>query len=518
MKAAPMTTSKSMDISDRLKFIGLDEHGSENIRSMKPVIERELPVALDRFYDKIRQTPEVSRFFSSDSHMNGAKSAQQDHWKAISDGRFDSGYTANVHKIGSVHATIKLEPRWYIGGYSMLTGHLIKEITKEHWPASGLFAKKGMTAEIFGEAVESLIKAVMLDMDLAISVYIEEAEVAKQAAQEEAIASERKMVSEVFGGAMSAIAAKNLNYRITDDLPDAYHSLRDDFNNSIEELASTVNNIGTSSSQILSGSKEIHTAADNLAKRTEQQAVAVEETAAALEETTTAMKTSTESAKEASALVATTKGNAEKSGEIVKQAISAMGKIEKSADEIASIIGVIDDIAFQTNLLALNAGVEAARAGESGKGFAVVAQEVRELAQRSASAAKEIKKLITTSSEDVKAGASLVNETGSELEVIVTSVNEINDYVVSIVSAASEQSIGLQEINQSVNNIDQGTQQNAAVAEQATAASHTLGEEVTKIDGMLREFKTREEGQIQNFSENDYQQGNHTDESNLDAA
>ncbi|MCP4182038.1 MAG: HAMP domain-containing protein [Hyphomicrobiales bacterium] len=319
----------------------------------------------------------------------------------------------------------------------------------------------------------------------------------EKAAQQEAISNERQLVNDVFGEAMSAIAAKELGHRITKELPDAYHSLRDDFNRSIEELSSTINNIGSASGQILSGSKEIHTAADNLARRTEQQAVAVEETAAALEETTTAMKTSTESAKEASDLVATTKGNAEKSGEIVKQAISAMGKIEKSADEIANIIGVIDDIAFQTNLLALNAGVEAARAGESGKGFAVVAQEVRELAQRSANAAKEISKLITTSSEDVIAGASLVNETGAELEVIVSSVKEINDHVVSIAAAASEQSLGLQEINQSVNSIDQGTQQNAAVAEQSTAASHSLSEEVIKIDGMLREFNTGKSGMSQ---------------------
>ncbi len=309
-------------------------------------------------------------------------------------------------------------------------------------------------------------------------------------AQEEAIATERQMVSGVFGKAMSAIAAKELGYRIADDLPDAYHSLRDDFNNAIGELASTIDQVGIASAQILSGANEIHTAADNLAKRTEQQAATVEETAAALEETTTAMKTSSESAKDAGTLVSTTKSNAEHSGEIVQNAIAAMSKIETSSEEIANIIGVIDDIAFQTNLLALNAGVEAARAGESGKGFAVVAQEVRELAQRSASAAKEIKQLITTSGEQVKTGASLVNETGKALEQIVSEVADINGHVSSIVSAANEQSIGLQEVNQSVNNIDQGTQQNAAVAEQTNAASLTLSKEISGINEMLKEFNT----------------------------
>ncbi|MCP4048767.1 MAG: HAMP domain-containing protein [Gammaproteobacteria bacterium] len=316
------------------------------------------------------------------------------------------------------------------------------------------------------------------------------AEEREKAAQEEAIASERQMVGEVFGKAMSAVAAKDLGYRITDELPSAYLVLRDDFNNAIDQLASTINQIGVSSAQILAGSSEIHDAASNLSKRTEQQAVAVEETAAALEETTTAMKTSTESAKDAGTLVSTTKNNAEHSGGVVQNAIVAMGKIETSSEEIANIIGVIDDIAFQTNLLALNAGVEAARAGESGKGFAVVAQEVRELAQRSASAAKEIKQLITTSGEEVKNGAELVNETGKALESIVAEVTDINEHVAAIVSAANEQSAGLQEINQSVNNIDQGTQHNASVAEQSTAASHTLSEEVTKINEMLNEFNT----------------------------
>ncbi len=322
---------------------------------------------------------------------------------------------------------------------------------------------------------------------------VEQARLAEEheaVAQEEAIASERQLVGKVFGKAMSAVAAKDLGYRIRDELPSAYLALRDDFNNAVEQLASTINQIGISSAQILAGSTEIHDAASNLAKRTEQQAATVEETAAALEETTTAMKTSSESAKDAGTLVSTTKSNAEHSGEVVQNAIAAMGKIETSSEEIANIIGVIDDIAFQTNLLALNAGVEAARAGESGKGFAVVAQEVRELAQRSASAAKEIKQLITTSGEQVKSGASLVNETGKALKSIVSEVSDINEHVASIVSAANEQSIGLQEINQSINNIDQGTQQNASVAEQSTAASYTLSEEVSGINEMLNEFNT----------------------------
>ncbi|NEK55421.1 chemotaxis protein, partial [Rhizobium leguminosarum] len=171
------------------------------------------------------------------------------------------------------------------------------------------------------------------------------------------------------------------------------------------------------------------------------------ETAAALEEITTTVADSSSRAQEAGQLVRKTKENAENSGNIVSQAVDAMGKIEKSAGEIANIIGVIDEIAFQTNLLALNAGVEAARAGDAGKGFAVVAQEVRELAQRSAKAAKEIKELINASNEHVKSGVALVGNTGKALQEIVTQVVQVDGNVGAIVEASKEQATGLKEIN-----------------------------------------------------------------------
>ena len=183
------------------------------------------------------------------------------------------------------------------------------------------------------------------------------------------------------------------------------------------------------------------------------------------------------------------RGAAERSGEIVTEAVTAMGAIESSSQEMSKIIGVIDEIAFQTNLLALNAGIEAARAGEAGKGFAVVAQEVRELAQRSASAAKDIKGLITSSSEQVKFGVSLVDKAGHSLGEIVGKIQSIDLNIKAIAGSVKEQSVGLREINEAVTVIDQGTQQNAAMVEQTTASSHALAKEADALFELVSRFK-----------------------------
>ncbi|MCA1403546.1 CHASE3 domain-containing protein [Ensifer sp. IC3342] len=302
-------------------------------------------------------------------------------------------------------------------------------------------------------------------------------------------AAEIRSAMEALGNALAALAEGNVAYRIQVPFAERLDPLRVDFNQSLEKLQATLCAVGENASAINAGAAEIREAASDLARRTEQQAASVEETAAALEEITTTVRDSTKRAEDAGVLVERTRQGAEKSGEVVRRAVSAMHEIEKSSGEISNIIGVIDDIAFQTNLLALNAGVEAARAGEAGKGFAVVAQEVRELAQRSANAAKEIKALIMTSGDQVRAGVQLVGETGEALEAIVREVREINQHVSAIVTAAREQSTGLQEINTAVNAMDQGTQQNAAMVEQSTAASHNLAREATALDSLIAQFK-----------------------------
>ncbi|CUX44143.1 methyl-accepting chemotaxis protein [Agrobacterium genomosp. 13] len=294
---------------------------------------------------------------------------------------------------------------------------------------------------------------------------------------------------EKLAQSLTELAEGDLSQSIDKPFIPSLERLRTDFNAASEKLKKAMTLVSENAGAISSGSNEIRSAADDLARRTEQQAASIEETAAALEEITTAVNDSSRRAEEAGKIVARARDHAEHSGQVVRDAIGAMDQIEKSSREISNIIGVIDEIAFQTNLLALNAGVEAARAGEAGKGFAVVAQEVRELAQRSATAAKEIKSLINASGAQVENGVGLVTRAGSALQEIAAQVRDINTNVVAIVDAAREQSTALAEINQAVNTVDQGTQQNAAMVEEQTAASHSLAREAAALFELLGQFR-----------------------------
>src|SRR5690606_34427613 len=227
---------------------------------------------------------------------------------------------------------------------------------------------------------------------------------------------------------------------------------------------------------------------------TEHQAMRLEQTAAALNQLTQSVRSAADGASQAAAKVVSTRNEANHSGEIVQNAVRAISEIAQSSQEISQIIGVIDEIAFQTNLLALNAGVEAARAGEAGRGFAVVASEVRALAQRSAEAARQIKTLISTSSGQVEQGVKLMAETGEVSERIIASVVEIDELVAGIASSSREQSLGLSDINTAVNEMDQGTQQNAAMVEQTTAAVHSLRSEAAMLAENVSAFMVGESG------------------------
>ncbi len=325
-----------------------------------------------------------------------------------------------------------------------------------------------------------------------LAVDITEAEQAfarNEAARQQAEAEQAQVV-EVLADSLRRLADRDLTASVDAEFNGAYRKLKDDYNGAVESVRQTLAAIADASGSLRNGADEISRASDDLSRRTEQQAASLEETAAALDEIAATVNRSAEGARMASSRASDARADGERSGQVVREAVNAMGQIESSSREIAQIIGVIDEIAFQTNLLALNAGVEAARAGEAGKGFAVVASEVRALAQRSAEAAKEIKALINTSTDQVEHGVKLVGETGNALSGIIAKVAEIDGLLSDIARSAQEQATGLQQVNTAVNQMDQVTQQNAAMVEQATAAAANLTMESRELTRLVGQFRT----------------------------
>ena len=281
----------------------------------------------------------------------------------------------------------------------------------------------------------------------------------------------------------------DLTRRMPVESEDEVGLLADAFNRFVSSLNHTMSEVRDSTTAIAGASAEIAAGNMNLSSRTEAQASSLEETAAAMEELTSTVRQNADNARQANQLVMTASGQAQKGGEVVGEVVATMGSITGSSRKIADIIGVIDGIAFQTNILALNAAVEAARAGEQGRGFAVVASEVRNLAQRSAAAAREIKLLINSSVEQVEAGARLVDTAGATMTGIVQAVRRVADLMNEIDAASSEQSQGIGQVNASIATMDDVTQQNAALVEEAAAAASALEEQTARLAQVVGVFK-----------------------------
>ncbi|MET7141655.1 methyl-accepting chemotaxis protein [Xanthomonas sp. PPL139] len=288
---------------------------------------------------------------------------------------------------------------------------------------------------------------------------------------------------------LQSIAAGDLTARMEGEFQGVFATMRDDANATADQLTGIVGRIQTAAVSINAAATEIAAGNDDLSRRTEQQAASLEETAASMEELTSTVKQNAEHARQANQLAVGAASVASQGGSVVGQVVATMSGIEAASKKIADIISVIDGIAFQTNILALNAAVEAARAGDQGRGFAVVASEVRTLAQRSASAAKEIKGLIDDSVTRVAEGSVLVDQAGRTMSEIVASVQRVTDIMGEISAASQEQSAGIEQVNQTVVQMDETTQQNAALVEEATAAARSMEEQAGQLTSTVALFK-----------------------------
>ena len=484
-----MSDEADKSLKERLAFLEIDQKTSKTLDSLRPTLGEILGGVLDKFYAKVASTPQIAHFFSGRDHMAAAKQAQITHWEKVSKGAFDPTYVKGVTAIGKAHARIGLEPRWYIGGYSMLMTELVAGVLVRHWPFP--FGKHH--AQALSDKLGALIKASMLDMDYSISVYLDSLEARRKQLEDERrqFEADQQMAMEHLRHGLEALARGDFENRMTDDLPENFKQMASDYNDTVVRLSESFASIRRASEEILSGAETIAKASDDIAHSTAKQAAGVQQSSSALQQLSVSVGQTASNAERASMAVHDTQQQARSSGEVVAQAISAMAEIEKSSTEISKIIGVIDEIAFQTNLLALNAGVEAARAGDAGKGFAVVAQEVRQLAQRSADAAKEIKRLISQSSNQVNEGVGLVSNTGTALSDMISHIDTIHAIVSEIATAAKDQASGLTEVNQATQSMGMLTRQNSTMVEQTSAETQRLRSEVVGLVQLLAQLSTR---------------------------
>ncbi|WP_158241491.1 methyl-accepting chemotaxis protein [Novosphingobium sp. TH158] len=459
------------ELDERIAFYEIDKLKPADLRGVRRVLARRLDGALARFYAHVAKVPALGAFFSGEAHVEKARSAQRAHWMAVFKDGVDEAYFQRAVRIGQTHARIGLEPKWYVGGYTVILEEMIRAIV-----APGLLWYLPWNRSKARRLV-AFVKIALFDIDLGLSGYF--------------VDSEEKMRAVVrgqLGAALEKLAQGDLSARAS-GLPEEFAKVEQDFNAAMASLQGVMSKVIVGVNAISNGSREIRTASDDLARRTEEQAASLEETAGAIAELTEKVGNTAQTTSAAQTAIRAMQAEATDGGSVVRRAIDAMGMIEASSRQISQIISVIDGIAFQTNLLALNAGVEAARAGEAGKGFAVVASEVRALAQRSSEAASDIKKLITDSAQQVSIGVGLVGDSGSVLDAIAARIEELYQSFAGLTSTAENQAVNIRQINGAVGEMDRMTQQNAAMAEQCTAAARSLVEQAEEAASAIAAFR-----------------------------
>lgn len=456
-------------IGSRLSFYEFTSAERQHLGTVQHQVQRALGPALDRLYAKIEATPQTRSFFADKSHMAKGKAAQGRHWQTIAEGRLDAAYYDSAQRIGEVHARIGLEPRWYVGGYALVAQGLIEEVITH-----ARFASRRKLAD----QVSALVKAILLDMEISISVYQR---------------STHQEIIDKIGVGLERLAAGDLTHRIH-GLNKHFARLEGDFNEAMEELQRSMSGVSSATETVRDGAQEIAVASNDLGLRTERQASTLEEVAAAVRDITDSVEVAARGASEADRQAGEVCAEATEGRAVIGQAVVTMDDIGKSSHEINRIVDLIEGIAFQTNLLALNAGIEAARAGEAGKGFAVVATEVRVLAQRTTEAASEIKNLIVNRSEEIERGVTVVNLAGQMFDRLVDQISSIGTAIGKIATTMHDRSSGLKTVNAAIGEMDLMTQQNAAMVEESSAAAQNLAGESERMARMAARFTTEPVG------------------------
>ncbi|EQB07208.1 hypothetical protein L284_23460 [Novosphingobium lindaniclasticum LE124] len=461
---------KVKTIEERLAFLEFDAAQRRVLAAAQPLLRKCIRPALEHFYRRVRATPEMARMFGSDRQIDAAQSAQVAHWMGIATGRFDAEYYAAVSRIGKVHARIGLEPRWYIGGYALILEEIMTAVERSAGPWR-LFTRRVSP----GKLSRALMKAAMLDMDLSISIYFEEAE------------AERNQAITALDRAMSRLAAGDLVHDI-DDLPAGFLSLKNSYNRSLANLRQTIGAVVTASNAIYGESGAIAQASEDLAQRTENSAANLEETAATLLRVEERVKATASGAQETLGIAGEALVSVEQGREVAGDAVQAMHVVHESARGIDAVIEGVDKIAFQTRVLAMNAAVEAGRAGNAGRGFAVVADLVSSLAMRAEEEARKARDGLSATRSEIDQAVETVSRVDRSLETIASEVGRVHALVETMARDNDAQATAISEVSSTVGMMDRTTQQNAAMVEQTSAAARTLISDATTLANQAGRF------------------------------
>ncbi|OLP58210.1 hypothetical protein BJF93_06190 [Xaviernesmea oryzae] len=450
---------------ERLRFADLDEAAGDAVRAHRQELLPSIELGLRDLFQRLQTHPEAARHFSSDRQIDRLHDLCAAHWSVLTDARFDSLYAERVKVLSDACGKMGLDPRWLLSGHGVVLEHVLGAVIDEAWPRSLLSGAKSRRQEVL-DLVGALIRLVFVDAEVAVSLRFNEQRQAHHRQMAEAQREEEASVDGLFAPLIEALKAGELSARLPDDVPQAYQPLARGMN---EALAAAEAAIEKARAEIVGMSPvagALATRGQALAEGAQAQGEALAATLEGMGETGERLRAVAERTRAAEKDAGLTRQAVEQTGSVVGQAIAAMADIERSAEKIGQIIGVIDEIAFQTNLLALNAGIEAARAGESGRGFAVVAQEVRALAQRSGDAAREIKQLVGETKGQVEAGVTRVARTQDAIGQVVDRIHGISDVVAEIAEGTAGR-------------MDELTALRAALA-QAAAAARTLESDGTQ--------------------------------------
>lgn len=456
------------------------------------MLDVHLKAGLRDLFHRFQTFPDAARNFSSESQLERLQDLQSSHWDVLTDARFDSLYAERVKVLSDSESKMGLDPRWHVAGHGVMLEHILAGLINEMGGRAILPGSKRRAREL-SELVAAVVRLVMVDVEIAVSLRFNELRVGHQRALTEQRVTDRAEAAGLISELANGLADRDLTARLPADCPEAYTEVAEALNAALDDIRQQFTVLSSGVEAAAATTDAIARTSGSFARNSAEQSRGLAASARQLAELADQVRGNAANTRSAERVATSTRTAAEDSGRIVGQAISAMSDIETSAEKIGQIIGVIDEIAFQTNLLALNAGIEAARAGDSGRGFAVVAQEVRALAQRSADAAREIKVLVTGTKAQVDAGVQMVGRTQDAIGSIVRQVTDINEAISGIAAASDAQVAGLHSLTTDIGGYSERAAAGESLAGRSQEDADHLQTVVVELGRTIREFRIERE-------------------------